>query len=241
MDGALKVGEFLRKHRSTDPRYIYAVDTRRSNEEILVLEHWRAGIARSINSKFVNTITPLGVFLDNNPHKPLVSIDFNQVDSPEVQRISSFGGPIPLNVTLIPYPSPPGGDVDVQCVQFFSTEKSRINCLFSNAQPEPPRRPIERMAGLYKNDYFIYYDLLTFFTESSPSATVDLDYYDYYYAMAAFTRPRGSTANWQPSPVQNIAVKDDRFVFTYIDCVFDGGITGGPITITSSIEVIFGD
>ena len=56
--------------------------------------------------------------------------------------------------------------------------------------------------------------------------------------MAAFTRPQGSR-NWHASPVASISVKDDRFVFTYVDCVFDGGTTGGEIKITSSVEVVF--
>jgi hypothetical protein len=236
----LEIRQFLRANRGPDIQHVYALDTRRSNEETLYLEHWRAGIARTIPTRFVETVTPLGVFLDSNPLKPLVSIDFNHPESQEVQGVLSFDDPHVRSVTLIPFPSPPGGSVDnVQAVEFFAAVTSQINCLFSQLQPEPPHRPLQRMAALYKNDYFFYYDLLGSFSEASPSGKFDLDFYDYHYVMAAFTRPRGSSANWQPSPVSNITVKNDRFVFTYIDCIVDGGVTGGEIKITSSIEVIF--
>ena len=232
--------DFLATQEHCDARYVYALKTSRCTEEHLHVEHWRSGVARTIATGVVCSVKPLGIFLNDDPGKPLVQLEFSEPDSPDAKRILSMGDPTVRNVTLVPFPSPPGGVVyNVPAVEFFAQLNAHVTCSFSPLQPPPPYRPLERMAALYKNDYAAYYDEVAEFHETSPTGTISLDSYDYYWAMAAFTRVLGGNTNWQASSVANISSTDNQLILTFIDAVVEGGITGGTITIESRVQIDF--
>jgi hypothetical protein len=239
---SIPIADFLKHAKeNADLRRIFALNVIRSTAEWLYLEHWRSGVVRRIPAKSVKSVTPTGSYLNGDLSRPLVEICPNpEADFTETTLAGLFGDPQPRSVTLIPFVSPPGGTVQgAPVVEFFAQAASDVNCHFSPLQPEPPYRPIERCAAIYKNDYFSYYKLFSFFTEQSPNARIDFDSYDYYWAMAFFTRPQASTRNWRSSVVSAINVLEDRFTFTFVDIVFQGGTTGGEIKIESKVDIIF--